>query len=182
MLLLLALATAALAQQPVTTPPAGSKTADTGGPAQQLVAREFGPSFTADPAFPPLFGDLDGDGQEDAVLVATSKYPLADEADFHYKAIDPYDAYFGWGDPKTTVQFAQTNAGPARYVLVIHDWHAPKAKFVIVNLPFEKLSLGRISRKKKTFNSIHAEESGGLAAEVFWNGKTYKWQASYVGD
>jgi hypothetical protein len=167
LILVLALATSALAQQPK---------------AQELAAREFGPSFTVDAAFAPLFGDLDGDGQEDAVLVATSKSPLGDEAEFHYRAIDPYDSYFGWGDPKTTVQFSQTNAGPARYVLIIHDWRAPKQKFVIVNLPFERLSLGRISRKKKSYNSIHAEESGGLSAEVFWDGRKYKWEASYAGD
>jgi hypothetical protein len=147
--------------------------------ASQLCAREFGDAFKLDPKFSPLVADLDGDSQEDLVLVATSKNPLSGEIDHHYRAIDPYDAYFGWGDTKVTVQFAATNA-VTRYVLVVHTWREPKAKFVIINLPFERLSIARVARRKKAVNSIHAEETGGLASDVFWDGRKYKWAPSSV--
>jgi hypothetical protein len=150
---------------------------------QQLVTREFGPGIIADLKTPALFGDLDGDGQEDAVIVAKAKSPLANEVDFHYVAIDPYDAYFGFGDAKVTVQFSATNATDTRYVLVIHHWRAPKAKFLILNLPFQTLSLGRISlKKKKSLASIHADEPSGLSSDVYWNGKKYKWEPGYFNE
>ena len=151
--------------------------------AQQICTKEFGEQFKLDPKFAPLTADLDGDGQEDLVLVAIAKNPLSGELDYHYRAIDPYDGYFGWGNAKDTVQFTATNGGATRYVLVVHNWRAPKAKFVIINLPFDKLSLGRMPiNKKKTVNTIHAVELGGLGADVYWDGKKYKWEPSSIGE
>jgi len=81
------------------------------------------------------------------------------------------------------MQFSATNAETTRYVLVVHNWRAPKAKFVIINLPFDSLAVGRIAiKKKKTVNTIHAVETGGLAAEVYWDGKNYKWEPSTMQD
>lgn len=150
--------------------------------AQQLCTREFGDAFKPDLKFPPMLADLDGDGQEDLVLVATSKNPLAGQLDHGYRAIDPYDAYFGFGDPKVTMQFTATNALEARYLLVIHNWRAPKAKFVIINLPFDTLSLARVALKKKVLAAIHVQETGGLDADVFWDGKKYRWTPSPMGN
>ena len=150
--------------------------------AQQLCTREFGEAFKVDPKFPPLLADLDGDGQQDLVLVAIGKKPLAGELDHHYRAIDPYDAYFGFGDPKITAQFAGANAGEERYLLVVHNWRAPKAKFVIINLPFEDLSLIRVTHKKKVITAIHVQEGGGIDADVFWDGKKYRWTPSPMGE
>lgn len=178
-LFLLLCACLAAAQQPATQQPAADGPPD----AQQLVTREFGPGITAVPKAPVLFGDLDGDGQEDAVIVVTTRSPLANEAEFHYVAVDPYDAYFGFGDPKITVQFSATNATETRYVLVIHNWRAPKAKFLILNLPFQSLSLGRLKLKKnKAVACIHADEPSGLSSDVYWNGKKYKWEPSYFNE
>ena len=151
--------------------------------AQQICAHEFGEQFKLDPKFAPLTADLDGDGQEDLVLVATGKNPLAGELDYHYRAIDPYDGYFGWGNAKDTVQFSATNVGTTHYVLVVHNWRAPKEKFVIINLPFDSLEVGRIAIKKKkkiTVNTIHAVELGGLGSDVYWDGKKYRWEPSYI--
>jgi hypothetical protein len=171
LLVVIAVSAVAAAQQSPASPP----------DAQQICTKEFGEQFKLDPKFAPLTVDLDGDGQEDLVLVAGAKNPLSGEPDFHYRAIDPYDGYFGWGNVKETVQFSATNAGASRHVLVVHNWRAPKAKFVIINLPFDKLSLGRMAvTKKKSVNTIHAVEIGGLAADVYWNGKKYKWEPSYI--
>jgi len=150
--------------------------------AQQICTREFGEQFKVDAKFSPLTMDLDGDGREDLVLVATAKNPLAGEMKFHYRAIDPYDGFFGWGGVKETVQFSATNATVTRYVLVVHDWRTPKAKFVIINLPFDSLSTGQVAakRKKAALDSIHAVEVGGLAADVYWDGKKYRWEPSYI--
>lgn len=152
--------------------------------AQQICAREFGDQFKLDPKIAPLTADLDGDGQEDLVLVATAKNPLSGELDHHYLAIDPYDSFFGFGDPKVTVQFSATNALTTRYVLVVHNWRAPKAKFVIVNLPFDSLSVGKtaIKKKKVTVNTIQATEAGGLGSDVYWDGKKYKWKPNYAAN
>jgi hypothetical protein len=148
---------------------------------QQLVMREFGAAFRLDPKFPPMFADLDGDGQEDVILVATGKNPLLNAFELHYQVLDPYDAYFGYGNPKITAQFAITNVGPPLHLLVIHNWRAPRAKFVIINLPFEKLTLGRVPmKKKKSIAAIRAEETGGLTADVFWDGKKYRWEPDYL--
>jgi hypothetical protein len=68
-------------------------------------------------------------------------------------------------------------------VLVVHNWRAPKEKFVIINLPFDSLEVGRIAVKKKkkiAVNTIHAIELGGLGSDVYWDGKKYKWEPSYI--
>ncbi len=164
-------ATSLVAQGPTAPPPSPNF--------KQLVALQFGGSFEL-LDFPPLLFDLDGDGAEDAVIVATSKQPLLDETEFHYKVVDPYDDYFGLGDPHITAGFSPTYIGPPRLLLVVHDWRAaaPKAKFVIINLPFEKLSPGRTLRKKKPIAALSAEESGGMISTLYWDGKKYKWQPS----
>ena len=170
----LCLAISALAQQPAAQP-ASSPT-----DAQQLITKEFGKSFTVAPGFAPLFGDVDSDGQEDAVIVVTSPTPLVDQTEFNFRAVDPYSSYWGWGNPRETVQFSSTNVGPTLYIAVIHNWRAPKAKYLIINLPFQKLTLSRVAFKKKAISSIHAVETAGLESDVFWDGKKYKWVPAYM--
>ena len=168
-----------LAMVPVSV--AAQQTSQAAPDAQQICKKEFGDGFKLNPKFEALVTDLDGDGAEDMILVATSKNPLGGEVDYHYRAIDPYDGYFGFGDPKITVQFASTSMTGPLYVLVIHNWKAPKAKFVIINLPFDKLATSRLSIKhKRAVNSIHAVEAGGLSSDVYWDGKKYKWEPTYV--
>lgn len=163
----LTLSTAALAQTPVA--------AD----AARIAAQQFGPAFTVVSNFAPITGDLDADGAEDLVLVATAREPLLDQMDFHYKVIDPYNAYFGIGDPKITLQFAVHDGSAPRVLLVVHDWRAetPKAKFVIVNLPFEHLAIARTLLKKKVVQALRVEETSGITATVYWTGKKYNWRA-----
>ena len=111
------------------------------------MTREFGKTFTIVPGFAPVVGDFDGDGTQDLAVVVASKTPLVDELEFHYKAIDPYDAYWGWGNAHETVKFSATDAVATRYVAVVHSWQKPAAKFLVINLPFEKLTASRVAMK-----------------------------------
>jgi hypothetical protein len=155
---------------------------------QKIVAREFGPSFKVLTEFPALQADLDGDNKPDMIIVATSDDPMLDQAQFHYKVADPYDTFFGFGDPTLTSKF-RTDPGVRRMLLIIHDWQEPerdlksvpkanreswKAKFVLINLPFQKLEMGRALINKKVVTAIKAQEAEGQSY-VYWAGKKYKW-------
>jgi len=152
-----------------------------------FVQKQFGSTCTREPGPQPLTADLDGDGVEDVVIVARCANPLMDEAEHNYKVIDPYDAFFGYGDPKVTTQFSSEE--PQRRglaLLIIHGtgaeaWHAaePKAKFVVVNLPFKQLAVKKLTVRKKTVMAIYAEEARegeGTVSAIFWDGKKYKYQ------
>src|SRR5512133_3676423 len=93
LLLVVGLACSAFAQQPAVQPTAQPAAGQLD--AQELITREYGKSFTVIPAIAPVVGDLDGDGQEDAAIVVASTTPLVDEVEFKYKAIDPYDSFWG---------------------------------------------------------------------------------------
>src|SRR5256885_10790786 len=90
---------------------------------QDVIRKQFGPSFSValtpgkimmthiqqeddTPWAPFMTGDLDGDGIEDAIVIARSKDALGGEAQFGYKVLDPMNQYFGWGNPKVTSTFA----------------------------------------------------------------------------
>src|SRR5690242_3327676 len=110
LLLLLALAVSASAQtQPDNRNALKPRVPESpAGDYKNFVADQFGDSFTFEPITPEkpvLLTDLDGDGREDIVLQAHSKSPLDDAADMHYRVIDPFDTYWGWGDPNDTSSF-----------------------------------------------------------------------------
>src|SRR3954470_22482989 len=84
---------------------------------QEIITAQFGKDFTiaaaksnglkylkpeADTWVPFLTADLDGDGVEDAIIVARCKKPLVGQVDFHYTVVDPYFTANGFGDPKIT--------------------------------------------------------------------------------
>jgi hypothetical protein len=152
-----------------------------------FVQKQFGSSCTLVPGPQPMTADLNGDGVEDLVIVARCADPLMDEAERNYKVIDPYDAFFGYGDPKVTTKFASED--PQRRglaLLIIHGtgsegWHAaePKAKFIVINLPFKQLAVKKLTVRKKTVMAIYAEEARegeGTVSAIFWDGKKYKYQ------
>jgi hypothetical protein len=198
----LTLATAALGQtapsstQPPTAPMPALRQ-NTQAPAQldlsqadlqQIVAREFGPAFSTLDGFRALQADLDGDGNEDLIIVATSDDPMLDEAQYHYKVSDPYNTFFGFGDPHVTSRF-QVDTGARRMLLIVNDWQAPerdlksvpksqrpgwKAKFVLINVPFQKLDIGRALINRKVIAAIKAQETDGQSF-VYWSGKRYNW-------
>jgi hypothetical protein len=159
----------------------------------QYVKKEFGTKFTLSPMMPRgvggqivkgaapivlLTADLDGDGMEDAVIVVQSKNPMVDEKDFNYKVIDPYDGYFGFGDVRITRQFTTQDTENEHILLIVHSWRqtVPKAKYAIINLPFENLSIDRVVAKKKTRVAIKTEEGGILTSSVYWDGKRYRYE------
>jgi hypothetical protein len=152
-----------------------------------LVQKQFGPEFTRLSTLSAISGDLDGDGVLDVVIPARAKSPLVGEAEYNYKTIDPYTSYFGFGDPKITSEFATEDPQYRGFVLLlIHGaggeaWRAatPKAKFVIINLPFKQISLKPLQvRKKKLVTAIYAEETSAdeMTSATYFDGKRYKYQ------
>jgi hypothetical protein len=174
---------------PVTKPAATAPAAPANGTTtvdNDFLQKQFGTEYTLDAAYPSVATDLDGDGVEDIVIAARVKNPLADQADLDFKVLDPYDDFFGVGDPRITTQFG--SADPARKGLVlciIHGagaeaWRSaqPKAKFVIINLPFQRIAAKRILIRKKKVAAIYAEETGGdqMTSVIYFDGKKYKYQ------
>ncbi|HYN15635.1 MAG TPA: hypothetical protein VES66_07600 [Terriglobales bacterium] len=136
-----------------------------------------------------LTADLDGDGVEDAIIVARCKTPLADEVTHNYKVIDPYYTSYGYGNPKITAQFNAADPNRQNLVLVIHGagkeaWRAatPKAKFVIINLPFDSLALTQVMLRKRQVPALSLiEDEQQLSSAVFWDGKKYRWSDTSSG-
>lgn len=151
-----------------------------------FIQKQFGSTCKLMPGPPQLKGDLDGDGIEDLVVAAKCTNPLADQTEDNFTVTDPYNSFFGYGDTKTTSQFASEDpAARGLVLLVIHGsgaeaWRAdtPKAKFVIINLPFRQVAVKRMKIKKKTVMAIYAEESGPdrMTSALFWDGKKYRYQ------
>jgi hypothetical protein len=149
------------------------------------MASQFGTSFTLDPKIPPIFGDLDGDGNEDLILVATSATPLLAQELFNFRVEDPYNGYFGADDVKITSQFTLHFDGSARCILVVLGWRLPPparkskqpTKFVLINTPFETLSVADLQFKKKHIQAIEAVDRTTLHSIMFWDGKRWRWSA-----
>ena len=162
------------------TPKIGSTKID-----NEFVHQQFGNQFTLIPEIGAYFGDLDGDGVEDAVIAARCKNPLLDEAEHDYTVIDPYYTFYGYGNPKVTSTF--TEGDPKKknlVVLIIHGagpdaWRSdkPKSKYVVINLPYRGLSVRKYKWGKKTIQAVYAEESSDLgeASALVFDGKKYRY-------
>jgi|SRR5580658_743654 hypothetical protein len=177
--LLLAFGVALLIPAFAQAPPAARKVDN------EFVQQQFGNQFTILPDIEPAFGDLDGDGVEDLVIAARCKNPMLDQAEHNYTVMDPYNEFFGYGDPRMTTTFSEGD--PARRGLVVliiygaeHDgWHSktPKAKFVLVNLPYKTLSVRKMSLRKRKIEAVYVEESGdmGESSAVFFDGRKFRY-------
>jgi hypothetical protein len=151
-----------------------------------FIQKQFGSTCTPMPGPPQMKADMDGDGVEDLVVAARCTNPLADQAEDNFTVIDPYNSFYGYGNTKITTQFASEDPATRGLVLlVIHGagpeaWRAatPKAKFVIINLPFKQITVKKLIVKKKTVMAIYAEETGGdrMTSTTFWDGKKYRYQ------
>ena len=153
-------------------------------PLEGLVEKQFGPDFKVDPGFAPMYADFDADGREDIAIIGFSKHPLGGSGGFKYTVIDPYDTYFGVGDPKITTHLAGFSDGTSHCILIIHDWkgETAKSKWVIVNVPFNRVVPGQVTLKKKTVPAIATIEVGGLSSLVFFDGKKYRWEPNEFDD
>jgi len=68
--------------------------------------------------------------------------------------------------------------------LIIHGagpeaWRSPtpKAKFVVVNLPYRAISIRKLKFKKRTIEALYVEEAGesGASSAVFFDGKKFRY-------
>jgi hypothetical protein len=151
----------------------------------EFVQQQFGREFTLLPEVAPVFGDLDGDGVEDVAIAARCKNPMLDQAEHNYTVMDPYYDFFGYGDPKVTTTFTEPDPVlRGLVVLIIHGtgpdgWRSatPKAKYVIVHLPYRTISVRKMNLKKKTIEAIYVEEAGdsGDSSALFFDGKKFRY-------
>ena len=145
-----------------------------------MMTREFGPRFTLIPEFPVLAGDLDGDDKEDLVFRRYGENPLLSEGEFGFKVIDPYNSFFGYGDPKITMTFGtlepgrdKVRADPAQLA-----GRRREGEVCVVNLPFQQTGVGRemVDRKKKPMMAHRGAGDRRHEFGRFWDGKKYKWE------
>jgi hypothetical protein len=151
-----------------------------------FIQKQFGESCAVMPGAPQFVGDLDDDGIDDLMIVAKCKNPIADRDEYDFVVSDPYHTFMGFGDVKVTSTFASDvpeRRGLA--LLVIHGaekdgWQAekPKAKFLLINLPFKTVNVKHYALKKRSVLGIYMEEQGegeNTASVVFWDGKKYRY-------
>ncbi|MFZ0321014.1 MAG: hypothetical protein WAL56_17940 [Candidatus Sulfotelmatobacter sp.] len=151
------------------------------------IHKEFGENCSLLGGPPQFVGDLDGDGVDDLIVAGRCKNPLADQAEYGFRVIDPYDSFLGFGDVKVTSTFASD--APERKgvcLLVVHGvgpeaWRSDKtkAKFVLINLPFKTLTVKKLALKKRMTLGVYMEEKGegeSTSSVVFWDGKKYRYQ------
>jgi hypothetical protein len=155
---------------------------------QAAISSQFGEGFTLAPAFPVLTGDFNGDGNQDAVVVVTS-HDAIQATSSRYTVLDPQSDFFGISDLNISTQFANPYPGGRRYLLVIHGngtqgWRSaqPKDRFMLINVPFDRIAIGHMMRKKHEIDDIAIEETGVLNAFLYWNGRKYKWQPGAASD
>ena len=183
--LLLTVSVAAQKKQP-SPPPAHAKSPS---PAvtDELIHKQFGDNCSLLPGPPQFVADMDDDGTEDLVVAARCKNPMADKDEYSFVVADPYNTFLGYSDVKVTSTFSSDE--PERRglsLLIIHGaekdaWRAetPKAKFLLINLPFKNLTVKRLAMKKKTILGVYMEEKGEgeeTSSVVFWDGKKYRYQ------
>jgi len=181
------LTVAAVAQKKEPPPPPAHATHPSPAVTDELIHKQFGDNCALLPGPPQFVADMDDDGIDDLVVAAKCKNPMADKDEYSFVVADPYNSFLGYTDVKVTSTFASDE--PDRRglsLLIIHGvekdaWRAekPKAKFLLINLPFKTLSVKRLALKKKTILGIYMEEKGegeGSSSVVYWDGKKYRYQ------
>ena len=151
---------------------------------EKVIRDQFGKGYKLLPGYAPLVADFDGDGTEDLAVAAKAVNPLLNAVEYHYTVIDPYHSFFGYGNPKVTMQFGTDDPRQEGHViLIVHGasegaWHAaqPKSKFVVVNLPYNKLTLSHVLFHKKLVGAVAAEEPDRVTSVIYWDGKKYKYE------
>lgn len=184
---LLSLAVTASAQKKQPPPPPAHAKSPSPAVTDEFIHKQFGDNCTLLPGPPQFVADLDDDGIDDLLVAARCKNPMADKDEYSFVVADPYDTSLGYTDIKVTSSFGSDE--PERKglsLLIIHGaekdaWQAekPKAKFLLINLPFKTLTVKRLATKKKTILGIYMEETGegeNTSSVLFWDGKKYRYQ------
>jgi len=151
-----------------------------------FVHQQFGDSCNLEAGWPPLTGDLNGDGIQDLAFVARCKNPLIDQDEKNYQVIDPMDDFYGYGNTTITSSMGQLDPRlKGICILVIHGagtdaWHSatPGPKYVIINLAVKTFGLRKMRiTKKKSATAIYVEEATGdeMTSAIFWDGKKYRY-------
>ena len=180
------LTAAAFAQKKLPPPP--PKPAKSPSPAvtDEFVHKQFGDKCSLIAGPQQYVGDLDGDGIDDLLVVAKCTNPMQDRDEYGFLVADPYDSFMGFGDVRVTSTFA-SDVPERRGVslLIVHGaekggWRAdqPKAKFVLINLPFRTLTVKKLATKKRTVLGVYMEEEGEgerTSSVIYWDGKKYKY-------
>lgn len=175
--LIFALITVSAAQ---TAAPKSSSAVD-----NQFVQKEFGSSCTLDKDVPPLIADFNGDKIDDIVIAAHCKNPMIDAVEHKYTVLDPYNAFYGFGNPQIMLQYSTEDP---RFrdlaLLIIHGagpdaWRsaAPGDKFLIVNLAYKDIAAREFMLKKKRIEAIYVDEADETqtTSVLYWDGKKYKY-------
>jgi hypothetical protein len=180
------LTAAAVAQKkPLPPPPAPAK-APSPAVTDEYVHKQFGDNCSLIAGPRQFVGDLDGDGIEDLLVVAKCKNPMQDRDEYGFSVADPYDTFMGFGDVKVTSTFASDVPERRGVSLLIVEgaekggWQAdqPKAKFVLINLPFKVLTVKKLNTKKRIALGVFMEEQGegeSTSSVVYWDGKKYRY-------
>jgi hypothetical protein len=181
------LTVAAVAQKKEPPPPPAHATHPSPAVTDELIHKQFGDNCALLPGPPQFVADMDDDGIDDLVVAAKCKNPMADKDEYSFVVADPYNSFLGYTDVKVTSTFASDE--PDRRglcLLIIHGadkdaWRAekPKAKYLLINLPFKTLTVKRLAFKKKTILGIYMEEKGegeNTSSVVYWDGKKYRYQ------
>lgn len=181
------LTVAAVAQTKEPPPPPAHATHPSPAVTDELIHKQFGDNCSLLPGPPQFVADMDDDGIDDLVVAAKCKNPMADKDEYSFVVADPYNSFLGYTDVKVTSTFASDE--PDRRglcLLIIHgadkdSWRAekPKAKFLLINLPFKTLTVKRLALKKRSILGIYMEEKGegeNTSSVVYWDGKKYRYQ------
>jgi len=181
------IATASAQSKKEPPPPPAHAKAPSPAVTDEFIHQQFGENCSLIAGPPQFVADLDDDGVDDLVVAAKCKNPMADKDEYSFVVADPYDSFLGFSDVKVTSTFASDE--PERRglsLLIIHGaekdgWRAekPKAKYLLINLPFKTLAVKRLALKKKTILGIYMEEHGegeDTSSVVYWDGKKYKYQ------
>jgi hypothetical protein len=179
------------AKKPLPPPPAPSKSPK---PAvtDEYIHKEFGDNCSLLAGPPQFVGDLNGDGVDDLVVAARCKNPLADQAEYGFHVIDPYNSFMGFGNVKITSTFASDEPERKGVSLLVVQGVGPdawrsdkeKPKFLMINLPFKVLTVKRLELKKKTVLGIYMEEQGEgeqTSSVIYWDGKRKKYRYQQLG-
>jgi hypothetical protein len=178
---------AAASQKKQPPPPPAHAKSPSPAVTDEFIRQQFGDNCSLLAGPPQFVADLDDDGIDDLVVAAKCKNPMADKDEYSFVVADPYDTFLGYSDVKVTSTFASDE--PERRgitLLIIHGaekdaWRAekPKAKFLLINLPFKSLTVKKFAQKKKTILGIYMEETGEgeqTSSVLYWDGKKYKYQ------